>query len=202
MLAGTMLIPVKAQSYDSAVANTIIKKMPIVTYASPLSGEKRVYAYSDSSLKNVQKGYYIDSFKDEIVITNISKDGKAVYVKYPSSSSSTGYRSKWFRAVDILGLNNVYGAFSAGFHTGYCYSYTATSNLAVYRMSSASTLKSYGSIAKGDYCYTLGAHNISGKNYFLTVYPISAKKVNGVTVKSKAALATKYGVSKYTLKVY
>lgn len=160
---------------SSAVANAVSNRLPLVTYAMPLSGASKVYSYSDSTLSTKTTGYYIDSFKDQIVITKISSNGKALYVTYPSTSSSTGYRSRWFAADDILGLANVDVRY-----------YTCSSKNTTYRMSSASAVTSYGSISKNDSCAMLGKHTVGGKVYYPTIYPISSgtyNKVSGVRYK-------------------
>lgn len=139
---------------SSTVATAVSNRLPLVTYAMPLSGASKVYSYSDSTLATKTTGYYIDSFKDQIVITKISSNGKALYVTYPSSSSGTGYRSRWFAADDILGLASVDVRY-----------YTCSSKNTTYRMSSASSVTSYGSISKNDSCAMLGKHTVGGKVY-------------------------------------
>ena len=174
-----LIRPVSAAT-SSSVASALSGKLPLVTYAMPLSGASRVYSYSDSTLSTKTTGYYIDTFSDQIVITKISSDGRAVYVTYPSSSSSTGFRSRWFATDDILGLTSVGIA-----------SYTASAKYTTYRMSSASGVTSYGSISAGDASVKLGAHTINGKTYYPTIYPISSGTYNKVSgVKYKMALST------------
>ena len=173
--------PTSAAS-SSRVSDQVEDCLPIVTYAAPLSGAKKVYAYSNSSLSKQQTSYYIDTYSDQIVITDISSNGKAVYVTYPTSSGK--YKSKWFKTDDILGIQSVD-----------IREYEAKQKLTVYRMSSSSKVKSNGSISKGDDCVNLGKHVVNGKNYYVTIYPISKTKVNGITVKHKIALATIAGYS-------
>lgn len=175
------VFPTSAAS-SSRVSNQVEDCLPIVTYASPLSGAKKVYAYSNSSLSKKQTSYYIDTYSDQIVITDISSNGKAVYVTYPTSSGK--YRSKWFKTDDILGIKSVD-----------IREYEAKQKLTVYRMSSSSKVKSNGSISKGDDCVNLGKHIVNNKNYYVTIYPISKTKVNGITVRHKIALATIAGYS-------
>ena len=175
-----VLAPAVSAASSSAVGTAVSARLPIVTYAMPLSGASRVYSYSDSSLSTKTTGYYIDAFSDQIVITKISSNGKAVYVKYPSSSASSGYRSRWFAADDILGL----AAVSVR-------TYTASAKSTTYRMKSASAVTSYGSIAKGDSCAVLGSHKIGSKTYYPTIYPISSGTYNKVSgVRCKLAMAT------------
>ncbi|MDR1003280.1 MAG: M23 family metallopeptidase [Oscillospiraceae bacterium] len=168
---------VSAATYSSELYDALKGKFPMVTYAMPASGASRVYAYSDSSLSTKQTNYYIDTFSDQIVINKISSDGKAVYVTYPSSSSSSGYRTKYFRTDDVIGLSSVSKK-----------NYTATVSSTTYRLKSSSSVTSYGSIAKNDACIRLGNHKIG--NYYSTVYPISSTTVNKVSgVKHKLALS-------------
>lgn len=163
---------------SASVASAVASRLPIVTYAMPLSGASRVYSYSNSSLSTKTTGYYIDTFSDQIVITQISSDGRAVLVTYPSSSAASGYRSRWFAADDILGLATV------SIHT-----YTASSKSATYRMTSGGTA-SYGSIARNDACVLLGSRGIGERIYYPTVYPISSGTYNKVSgVRYKLALA-------------
>ena len=176
-LVSTLVMPTFAAS-SSRVSDQIEDALPIVTYACPLDGAERVYAYSNSSLSKKQTSYYIDSFSDQVVITDISLNGKAVYCTYPTSNGK--YRSKWFRTDDILGLHSVD-----------IREYEAKQKLTVYRLSSATKVKSNGSISKNDDCVSLGNHVVNGKNYYVTIYPISKTTVNGVSgIKHKIALST------------
>lgn len=179
-LLSAFVMPTFAAS-SSRVSDQVDDCLPIVTYASPLSGAKKVYAYSDSSLTKKQSSRYINTYTDIIVITDISSSGKSVLVTYPTSN---GYREAYFRTDDILGINSVD-----------IRKYEAKQKLTVYRMSSSSKVKSNGSISKGDDCVNLGKHVVNGKNYYVTIYPISKTKVNGITVKHKIALATIAGYS-------
>ena len=177
--AVSALAPAASAATNSSVASQLSSRLPLVTYAMPLSGAAKVYSYSDASLSTKTTGYYIDSFKDQIVITKISSDGRALYVAYPSSSSGTGYRSRWFAADDILGLASV------GVQA-----YTCTSKNTTYRMASGSGVTSYGSISAGDACLKLGIHAVGGKTYYPTVYPISSGTYNKVSgVRYKLALS-------------
>lgn len=179
MTVGSLTVLPASAATSSALSDSVEANLPIVTYAMPLSGASRVYSYSSSSLTTRTTGYWIASYTDQIVITKISDNGKAVYVTYPSSSSSTGYRSRWFATDDILGVQSLS-----------IYSYSATAKSTTYRMSSASAVRSYGSIAVNDGCVQLGSHTVGGKTYYPTIYPISSTKVNGVSgVKHKLAMA-------------
>lgn len=170
-------IPAGAAS-SSSLASSVSGELPIVTYACPISGAARVYSYSDSSLSTRTTGYYIDTFTDQIVVTKISADGRAVYVTYPSSSTSSGYRSRWFAADDIFGVTAVVLS-----------GYTAGGGCTTYRLSGVSSVVSYGSIDAGDYCMKLGTRSVGGAIYEPTAYPVASKTCNGVrNVRHKLAL--------------
>lgn len=170
-----LLAPAASAATSPDVASQLNGYLPLVTYAMPLSGASRVYSYSDASLRTRTTGYYIDTFKDQIVVTKISSDGRAVYVTYPSRSSRTGVRSRWFSADDILGLSTVS-----------IQKYTFPAKSTTYRMRSASGLTSYGSISKGDSCLMLGTRAIGANTYCVYTYPISRgtyNKISGVRYK-------------------
>ena len=84
-----------------ALDDAIRERLPIATYA--MTDEEKVYSYSDSTLKEKTEQYFFYSREDEIVILDISEDGYAMYVRYPSTISGTGYRDCWFATDDILG---------------------------------------------------------------------------------------------------
>ncbi len=151
----------------TTVADVLRENLPLVTYASPASGASRVYSYSSSSLSTKTTGYYIDSFIDTIVILKVSADGKAVYVKYPSSTASSGYRTRWFALKDIVSVGSAQIS-----------ERTAGAKKTVYRLSSASRVTSCGYIAKGDACVSLGTRSIGAYCYKATIYPIASSTVN------------------------
>lgn len=69
------MIPTVSAATTSSVASKVKSRLPLLTYAMPLSGADRVYAYSDSSLSKKTTGWYIDTFDDQIVIRKISSTG-------------------------------------------------------------------------------------------------------------------------------
>ena len=192
VLAFSTLFGVFAVSASAATSSTVARnvssKLPIVTYANPISGSSKVYSYSDSSLSKRTTGYYIDSFIDQIVITQISSNGKAVLVTYPSGSK--GFRSRWFAADDILGLSSV--SVSSGNNAKQKYN--------CYRMKSSSTVSSVGSVSAGDSFVVLGTRRLgNGSTYYPTIYPVSRQTVNGVSnVRYKLAMTSSKVVSKST----
>ncbi len=170
---------VASAATSSTLATKIKSLCPIICYAMPANGSSRVYAYSDASLTNKQSGYYVDSFKEQIVVTDASSDGKAVKVRYLSGKGS--HRDKWFRTDDVLGLASV--AIN---------DFQATKSMTVYRMQAASSVKSYGTVSSGsDLCYRLGSRKVGGTAYNTVVYKLSnASTVNGITARHKMGLVT------------
>lgn len=86
---------------DATVDSVIRERLPIATYA--MADAEKVYSYSDATLTEQTKQYYFNSQTDEIVILDISEDGSAMYVRYPSTISGAGYRDRWFATEDVLG---------------------------------------------------------------------------------------------------
>lgn len=169
------LIKVGELSEDNtnSVVDTIRKKLPIVTYAMTDSDE--VYSYSDSSLSRQTDWYYFDSRKDEIVIMDVSADGNALFVRYPSTTAGTGYRDCWFAAEDILGSIEPM-----------VYTFEAAQRVDVYRLESSNSLCYYGTIWNQPECYNLGSYK-TGDN--LVIYPMSNfETIWGVNVTEKMAL--------------
>ncbi len=161
------------------------KYMPIVTYAFPIDGASRVYAYNDSSLSSKSTSYFIDCYTDEITIVDVNADGTGLKVAYPTSS---GTRTLWFDTKDIVGVSIMNPA-----------TYTAGKGSNTYRIASATEFKVYGVIATNDTCYRLGSRYFAGSEYFPTVYNTGAKTVNGVAnVKYRLALTTFSGLKSDT----
>ena len=159
------------------LASMIRSKLPIVAYPAPLSGASEIYAYTDEKLTTRESSYYIDSFSESVVIVGISSDAKAVQVTYVSTTSGTGYRTKWFSAEDILGLNSISIS-----------TYRASSDMTTYKMSGSKSTESVGYIAASDdECDRLGMRTIGGTSYEATIYNIDSTEVNGVTCRWKLA---------------
>lgn len=87
------------------IVHTIRECLPIVTYAD--SDAPKIYGYEDAGLMQKSVDYYFVPATDKIVITAITDDGSAMEVRYPSSISSSGYRSLWFPAEDIVSLDDI-----------------------------------------------------------------------------------------------
>lgn len=165
-------------SAANASATTICNLGNIVTYAQPLSGASKIYAYTSSSLTTkVGSGYYVESFNEQIVIKGISGDGKAVSVRYLSSSGAK--RDYWFKVADIFGISSI--------SAKVCYAKTSTTG---YRMKTSSTTTTYGSITKGnDKCYRIGSHTVGSTTYYPMIYKLSTTSiVNGLSCKYKMTM--------------
>lgn len=160
---------------SSDVANAVRANLPIVTRACPLSGESKVYPYASETSNTKLYNRYIDTFKDDIVATAISADGKRVRVMYPAGNK---YAELWFSADDIFGVENVN-----------IVKYTAGSKYDCYRLSSSSNVTNGGSIASKDAVTVLGKRVIGGTTYYVSIYPVSRQTVNKVgNITHKIAL--------------
>lgn len=84
---------------------TIRECLPIVTYA--ISDAPKIYGYEDAGLTQKNADYYFIPATDKIVITAITDDGSAMEARYPSSISSSGYRSLWFPSEDIVSMDDI-----------------------------------------------------------------------------------------------
>lgn len=124
--------------------NAIANRLPLVTYGS-MSGKNKVYAYSDSSLSQQLSNRYI-AYGDTIVIVEISSDGSAVKVKYPTSN---GTSTQWFSTAELLNTN-----FDFNQRFG-----TAKIKFDTYRFNGSNSVARAGSVSQGDQCVILGYHN-------------------------------------------
>jgi len=182
MSAGIMTEQPAEAASSPAIHSTLANRLPIVTYAMPLSGATRIHPFEDSSLRTQRRDLWIDTFRDEIVITDISRDGRAARVSYPSTA--VGVRTMWFDIRDIIGMSTVD-----------IVTYNATTNINVLRMSSASVTVSYGRISTGQ-CIRLGSRRVGSTTFFPTVYPISTTTVNRVSgIRNKLGLTTHSGAT-------
>jgi len=80
-------------------------KLPIVTFAT--NDESKIYGYEDAELTQKCADYYFKPATDELVITDISDDGKALEIRYPSSLTTSGYRTLWFPFDSIISLSEI-----------------------------------------------------------------------------------------------
>lgn len=161
-----------SEDNTNSMVDAIRERLPIVTYA--MTDSDKVYSYSDASLSRQTDWYYFDSRKDEIVIIDVSDDGNALYVRYPSTTSGTGYRDCWFESEDVFNLSDE----TIGV-------YRSENKTTTFRLENANSLVSYGSINAGDTCIKLGSH-VTGSN--LLICPIAETKVLGIQVTEKMVL--------------
>lgn len=162
-----------SESNPNSVADAIRERLPIVTYA--MTDSDKVYSYSDASLSRRTDWYYFDSRKDEIVIMDVSDDGNALYVRYPSTTSGSGYRDCWFAAEDILGSVEPS-----------VYTFEAAERVDVYRLESLNSLCYYGTIWNQPECYNLGTFK-TGDN--LVICPMNnPEEIWDINVAEKMAL--------------
>lgn len=171
------------ESLLADVADAIRERLPIVTYAMADDGE--VYSYGSELLYAKTDWFYFYSRTNEIVITDVSKDGRALYVRYPSTTSETGYRERWFAIGDILGSI-----------TPNVYSQKMNTKTSTYRIEYGTTLTEYNTIPKGE-IYTILGDVTSGGRFVsypmtgcrLAIYPLSSSQmVLGVKAIEQMAL--------------
>lgn len=162
-----------------AIADVIRERLPIATYA--MTDEEKVYSYSDASLTQKTDWYYFYSRTNEIVIMDISEDGRALYVRYPSTITSTGYRECWFATEDILGL------FTPSIST-----FVADTKIKTYKRFYGSLdvdLIFYDMVPAGMKVISLGEHTFDK----LIIYPLlESENILNVTVTERMALTSPY----------
>lgn len=159
-------VPAGSENLPLELLQTIGSHLRMVTNAYPETVTQNIYAYTDNTLQTVDNSSYLDCFADELVIVDLSADGKAVAVKYQVGD---GYKTKWFDRDDILGI---------------CYEnpekYTAVKDAFVYSLSGEDSVKKIGYIEAGDECIILGTREFEGTVYELTIYPIGNRTVNDI----------------------
>ena len=164
---------------EVALDDAIRERLPIATYA--MTDEEKVYSYSDASLTQKTDWYYFYSRTNEIVIMDISEDGRALYVRYPSTITSTGYRECWFATEDILGL------FTPSIST-----FVADTKIKTYKRFYGSLdvdLIFYDMVPAGTKVINLGEHTFDK----LIIYPLlESENVLNVTVTERMALTSPY----------
>lgn len=151
-----LLKEVSPEKDTISMADAIQKWIPFSTYA--MADADKVYSYSDSSLADKSDWYYFNTRTDEIVIMDISTDGSALYVRYPSTTSGVGYRDRWFATEDIFGRIVEDPQI-----------FNAESGTKVYRREGDNSLCYYGTIWAPPECLSLGYHATEND---LVIYPI------------------------------
>lgn len=155
------------------IVEPIRDRLPIVMHA--ISSSERIYGFENSDLTEKSSEFYFEPHKDEIVITDVTKDGSALEIRYPSSIAAPGYRTLWFPTERIIPLGEVKVISGA-----------ANKKTITYRYSQdGSTLMYYGRMDPGDEYVSLGKTESGHK---VVVYPIYRDTVCGLSVEEKMAL--------------
>ena len=112
---------------------------------------------------------------DELVIINISEDGSAVQVRYPSTVAESGYRTLWFPIEEVIPLAQI--SISKR---------ETTDKLTTYRLNQKiSEMERCGTIGSNSKYTILGTHE---SGYLVIMYHITETTINGCTVSNKIAL--------------
>lgn len=163
----------EGQPKENPLVEFIRERLPIVTYV--LGPEQRIYGYADSALAQKVDAYYIESDQAEIVITDISKDGTALKIRFRTSTVEDTYDTLWFSFDDIFALDGI----EISYHT-------TTDWLPTYRLQQGNDeLTRYGGLEAGWNFYVLGDQE-SGRS--VIYYTIVKRTVYGLSVKGKIAL--------------
>ena len=150
--------------------------LPFTTYS--MSGEEKVYGYEDEALTLETTNYFVP-YKDELVVLDISEDGSAMEVRYPSRITQSGYRTRWFPVEDVISLSKIQ------ISTGKTTAWTNT-----YRINQATNTRSqFGSMTANSEYIVLGIHE-SGDIAIL--YHFDPRVVNGLDVQVRLALLTEH----------
>ena len=155
------------------MVGSIRERLPIVTYA--MSSAQKIFGYEDPELTQKSNEYYFVPYKDEIVITNISGNGSALEIRYPSSISSSGYRTLWFSTEEIVPLQEIEVSYEV-----------ANEEITTYRFSKDNdALKQYGRMDPGNEYIVLG---ITESGYKVIEYSIYRDTICDLDVRDKIAL--------------
>ena len=160
-------------SLRTQLTDFLRQKLPITTYST--SQKDKVYGYEDAGLTNRSDTYYFLPEKDQLVIMDISEDGTAVQVCYPSISADSGHRTLWFPLEDILCFTQVH--ISDGSTAEKCTTYRLDQKNA--------TVERYGVMAANSTYKILGTHD---SGYIVVLYHITETTINGCAVVEKIAL--------------
>ena len=164
---------VEGEPLNNPLEEAIRTRLPIITFS--ISSEQKVYGYDDSELTQKNDKYYFKPSIDEIVITNISENGMALEVRYPSSITQSGYRTLWFPIDDIIPITELNIS-----------SQIVEEKTTTYRFSeNGSSLVHYGSMDAGNKFDILGIHE---SGYKVVIYSIYDKTIYGLDVDDKLAL--------------
>ena len=160
-------------SLRTQLTDFLRQKLPFTTYSASLAN--KVYGYEDAGLTKKSDKYNFVPSIDELVITDISEDGSAVQVCYPSTTADSGYRTLWFPLEDVIPLVDV--KIGRG---------ETADKLTTYRLDQKENgMVRYGVMAANSDYTTLGTHE---SGYIVVHYHITETQINGCAVTEKIAL--------------
>ena len=162
----------KATSGASLV-DVLRQNIPFTTYST--NRAEKVYGYEDAGLTKKSDKYYFVPSIDELVITDISADGTAVQVRYPSRSAESGYRALWFPIEEVIVLTQVQVAEGS-----------TVEKRTTYRLDQKnSSMEQYGAMGSNSTYTILGTHD---SGYIVVFYRITETTINGCKLEQKVAL--------------
>ena len=155
------------------LVNVIREHLPLTMYAMGLT--QYIYGYEDEELTQKNDAYYFNTFKDQLVIVDVSQDGTALKIRYPSSVTESGYRTLWFPFADIISIDKVEIGTAR-----------TAAQVATYRFVSADGKRSQcGLMDTGSSYRTLGT---DAWGYTAIIYEIYGTVIHDVVVEHKLAL--------------
>lgn len=158
---------------ENLLAEVIRERLPIITYA--MNPFNQMEGYEDSALTKQIEGYCFRPAINEIVITDISDDGLALEVRYPSTKSATGYDTHWFSIDDIIAISEID-----------IYSELADKKTTTFKWSPKGEMTAhYGSMDKGNNYTVLGTDKFGNK---VVIYSIYDKTLYGLHISDKLAI--------------
>lgn len=169
----------------SAVSIPSVSTSKYITCYSQKENDEdgKLWAYSDSAL-TTKTGGYISIATDECKIVAFSSDGRAVRIKYPTSTST---KTAWFYRKDFVARDVVTnGAIRAE---------TAAQSITAYKYASTSRGK-LGTISKGDKVYVVGGSYTS--TWSQVIYPVDSNgtyKMGWIKTSALPISSTKVALS-------
>lgn len=158
---------------DNPLIAFIRQRLPIVTYA--MGSDPCVYGYEDAALTRKVDSHYLDLDGGEIVIADISEDGTALQISFPTEVTASGYDTLWFAFTDIIPLQTIEIIHQETDKT-----------VNTYRMQSFDDeLIRYGALKKGWKFYFMGEHE---SGCYVITYTIYQRQLYNLSIKNKIAL--------------
>ena len=163
----------EGQPLLTQLTEALRERLPVVTYA--MSTKNKIYGYTDSQLSKKSSEYHFYPSGEEIVIMDISEDGTAMRVRYPSTITESGYRTMWFPAEEIVCLETID-----------IRSIRAENETETLRYSFVNKeMKHYGTMAASNKYLALGTH---ATGYTAIVYDIDDRYKFDLNIGEKLAL--------------